>query len=65
MKSIQDSSTLGNTSSRTPKYRLGGLITLSFDFTDSYEDAIQGVVKWNEKAESDFQSRYPTLGVKH
>ena len=44
---------------------LGGLITLSFDFTNSYENAIQGVVKWNEKAESDFQSRYSTLGVKH
>ncbi len=39
---------------------LGGLITLSFDFTNSYEDAIHGVVRWNERAESEFQSRYPT-----
>jgi hypothetical protein len=39
---------------------LGGLIVLSFDFTDSYEDAIHGVVRWNERAESEFQRRYPT-----
>lgn len=39
---------------------LGGLIMLSFDFTDSYEDAIHGVVRWNEQAESQFQKRYPT-----
>jgi len=39
---------------------LGGLITLSFDFTDSYEDAIHGVVRWNEKIESDFKQRYPS-----
>jgi len=34
---------------------LGGLIILSFDFTNSYEDAIHGVVQWNERAESEFQ----------
>jgi len=39
---------------------LGGLIVLSFDFTNSYEDAIHGVVRWNERAESEFQHRYPT-----
>lgn len=39
---------------------LGGLITLSFDFTNSYEDAVHGVVQWNERAESEFQHRHPT-----
>jgi hypothetical protein len=39
---------------------LGGLITLSFDFTNSYEDAIHGVVRWNEKREHDFQLKHPT-----
>jgi len=39
---------------------LGGLIVLSFDFTNSYEDAMQGVVKWNEKAEYKFQRSHPT-----
>jgi len=39
---------------------LGGLIMLSFDFTDSYEDAMHGVVRWNERAESEFQSQHPT-----
>jgi len=39
---------------------LGGLIVLSFDFTNSYEDAVQGVVKWNEKAEYKFQRSHPT-----
>jgi len=39
---------------------LGGLIVLSFDFTDSYEDAIHGVVRWNERAESEFQKTHPS-----
>lgn len=33
---------------------VGGLIVLSFDFTSSYEDAMYGVVLWNERAESQF-----------
>lgn len=39
---------------------LGGLIVLSFDFTDSYEDAMHGVVRWNERAESEFQQAHLT-----
>jgi len=38
---------------------LGGLVVLSFDFTNSYEDAMHGVVLWNERAERAFQQRYP------
>jgi hypothetical protein len=32
----------------------GGLIVLSFDYTTSYEDAMRGVVQWNERAEAEF-----------
>ena len=38
---------------------LGGLIVLSFDFTNSYEDAMHGVVLWNERAEAAFQKQHP------
>ena len=31
-----------------------GLIVLSFDFTSSYEDTMRGVVRWNERVESEF-----------
>lgn len=38
---------------------LGGLIVLSFDFTTSYEDAMRGVVLWNERAEAEFNRLHP------
>ncbi len=37
-----------------------GLVVLSFDFTNSYEDAMRGVVQWNERAESTFNGAHPT-----
>lgn len=37
---------------------LGGLIVLSFDYTSSYQDAMKGVVEWNERAEMDFEHRH-------
>ena len=39
---------------------LGGLIVLSFDFTSSYDDALRGVVRWNERAESEFNRANPS-----
>ena len=39
---------------------LGGLIVLSFDFTSSYDDAMRGVVRWNERAESEFNRANPS-----
>lgn len=39
---------------------VGGLIVLSFDFTSSYEDAMRGVVRWNERAESEFNLAHPS-----
>jgi hypothetical protein len=38
---------------------LAGLFVLSFDYTASYEDAMRGVVEWNERAEADFEGRHP------
>jgi hypothetical protein len=38
---------------------LGGLIVLSFDYTSSYEDAMRGVVEWNERAEDSFNHAHP------
>jgi len=37
----------------------GGLIILSFDYTSSYEDAMRGVVQWNERAEDEFNHLHP------
>jgi hypothetical protein len=37
----------------------GGLIVLSFDYTTSYEDAMRGVVQWNERAEAEFNHLHP------
>ncbi len=37
-----------------------GLVVLSFDFTNSYEDAMRGVVQWNERAESAFNRAHPS-----
>jgi hypothetical protein len=38
---------------------IAGVFVLSFDYTSSYEDAMRGVVEWNERAEAEFQSRHP------
>ncbi len=38
---------------------LGGVIVLSFDYTSSYEDAMRGVVQWNERAEAEFNHLHP------
>lgn len=38
---------------------LGGLIVLSFDYTNSYEDAMRGVVDWNERQENEFKLTHP------
>lgn len=38
---------------------IGGLIVLSFDYTSSYEDAMRGVVEWNERAEAVFNRTHP------
>jgi hypothetical protein len=34
---------------------VGGLAVLSLDYTTSYEDAMRGVVQWNERSEADFE----------
>jgi hypothetical protein len=36
-----------------------GLIVLSFDYTSSYEDAMRGVVRWNERVEQEFEDAHP------
>jgi len=38
---------------------LGGLIVLSIDYTVSYQDAMRGVVEFNDRVEADFESRHP------
>jgi hypothetical protein len=38
---------------------LGGLIVLSVDYTLSYQDAMRGVVEFNERVEGDFERRHP------
>jgi hypothetical protein len=38
---------------------LGGLILLSVDYTVSYQDAMRGVVEFNERVEADFEVRHP------
>lgn len=38
---------------------LSGLIVLSVDYTTSYEDAMRGVVQWNEKKETEFNLQHP------
>jgi hypothetical protein len=38
---------------------VGGLVVLSFDYTSSYEDAMRGVVEWNERAEAAFEDTHP------
>lgn len=38
---------------------LGGLIVLNIDYTTAYEDALRGVVQWNERTESRFVDAHP------
>ena len=38
---------------------LGGLILLSIDYTVSYQDAMRGVVEYNDRVEADFETRHP------
>ena len=38
---------------------LGGLIVLSVDYTVSYQDAMRGVVEYNDRVEADFEARHP------
>ena len=38
---------------------LGGLILLSIDYTVSYQDAMAGVVEFNDRVEADFEARHP------
>lgn len=49
-----------HTSSLDVAAGLVGLIVLSFDFTSSYEDTMRGVVRWNERAESEFNFANPS-----
>lgn len=37
----------------------GGLIMLSIDYTAAYQDALRGVVQFNEKSENEFAARHP------
>jgi|GEM_PF-3357452 len=37
----------------------GGVIVLSLDYTASYQDAIPGVVQWNERVEDEFNHLHP------
>ena len=38
---------------------LGGLVLLSIDYTVSYQDAMRGVVEYNDRVEADFETRHP------
>jgi hypothetical protein len=38
---------------------LGGLVLLSMDYTSAYQDALRGVVDFNERAEARFESGHP------
>lgn len=38
---------------------LGGLFVLSIDYTLSYQDAMRGVVEFNDRVEADFEARHP------
>ncbi len=60
------SSTIGNTSAKAQDRfgalfasGLGGLIVLNIDYTTAYEDALRGVVQWNERIESRFVDAHP------
>jgi hypothetical protein len=38
---------------------VGGLVVLSLDYTAAYQDALRGVVDYNERAEAAFEARHP------
>jgi hypothetical protein len=38
---------------------VGGLAVLSIDYTAAYQDAMRGVVEYNERVEDQFQARHP------
>lgn len=38
---------------------LAGLVSLSIDYTAAYQDAMRGVVEFNERREAEFQARRP------
>lgn len=38
---------------------LGGVVLLSIDYTTAYQDALRGVIEWNERAEAEFEQRNP------
>lgn len=38
---------------------IGGVILLSIDITAAYQDAMRGVVQWNERMEAAFQASHP------
>lgn len=38
---------------------LGGLVVLSIDYSDSYEDSLRAVVEYNERREREFEERHP------
>ncbi len=38
---------------------LAGLIFLGVDYTTAYQDALRGVVNWNEQGEAAFEDRHP------
>jgi len=42
---------------------LGGLIVLSIDYTSAYQDALRGVVDWNEHQEAVFEASHPESAV--
>jgi hypothetical protein len=50
----------GHSSTLDVAVGIGGLIVLSFDFTSSYEDAMRGVVRWNDHAEFEFNLAHPS-----
>jgi hypothetical protein len=39
---------------------VAGLVVLSIDYTGSYEDAMHGVVRWNEREEAKFEDAHPS-----
>ena len=38
---------------------LGGLVVLSIDYSDSYEDALRAVIQYNERQEEAFEAKHP------
>jgi hypothetical protein len=38
---------------------VGGLVLLSLEYTSAYQDALRGVVEFNERVEGAFEERHP------